>query len=156
MTLSLLMTHNVLTIVLKELDYYGIEVSDESCISNINARKAICIKSLSETVKEFEEICAKDKALMINSELECRCSKHALDILKKGYFFNKEIAFNFDQNDQHENVKQLLKMNKHGEIKKKVDRRLSSFSLKLLAFDAKWDGSFHDVEVHMIDACIDL
>ena len=151
--------------VLAELEYYGIEVPDEDQINDSNTRQAICISSLQEAVKEFEETCRKKKACMENVEreykdrlknveLEYRCSKFALDIVSKIDVASEEITIDFNDEDKHKNVWQLLKMHKDDEIKKMVDKYLSSVGLKLTGFLTNiFDGTAIDVKVRLTNPC---
>ncbi len=143
--------------LLAELVYYGIDVFDESQISDADMRKATCIKSLREAVKDFEDTCTKKKNLMEDAELEYRCSKYALDVLtafvSQGDYVAEEIGFNFDRLEKRENVSQLLKMNKHSKIKEMVDDRLCGVGLKLSVFNAVCGSKYLDVRAKLIDPC---
>jgi len=140
--------------VLAELEYYGIEV-DKCQVNDASMRKATCIKSFRDAVRDLEVLCDNHEVGIADAELDYRCSKYALDVLttymSQGDFRAPEIGFNFVDKDQKDNVSQLLKMNKHADIKEKVNYRLRFVGLQLAAFDAVYGGDYMDARAKLID-----
>ena len=148
--------------LLKELEYYGIDVVDESLISDAILRKNTCITTLRKAVGDLRETCIKyeaelekQKVSLQDAEFKYRSSIYALDVLTAYVYKSKDnfdktdvIKFNFDnESEEKDNYVELCNLERDDEVKEMVDNLLEFVGLKLESFKS----SVFDASVKLID-----